>query len=152
MVEQVRWELRRKPAFGAWLFLCLGRKEGVQEKCGVELSLWSFFLQQPALGSELRTEAVKSAQGLSSSWELVKGPFPLPLSLQWHSCTGSLRFGSASEGFVSEGTARAFPAPQEGNVPVSHTKGKRAGVETASPHGSGSLTGAVQRFHFSPQD
>lgn len=53
VVEQVRWELGRKPAFGAALFLCLGRNEGVQEKCAVEFSLWSFFLQQPALESDL---------------------------------------------------------------------------------------------------
>lgn len=33
--------------------LCLGSKEGAQEKCGVECSFWSFFLQQPALESEL---------------------------------------------------------------------------------------------------
>lgn len=60
-------------------------------------------------------ETVKSAQGLSSSWELVKDPFPLPPSLNWGMealpgipalpALSSLGFGCASEGWGSEGPA-----------------------------------------------
>lgn len=110
---------------------------------------------------------MKSARGLSSSWELVKGPFPLPPSLKggMEALPGtpaldSLGSGSASEGWGSGGTAepgllpgtRSIPSPTAGKCSCQPHQGKRAGVETTCPHESGSLTGAVQRFHFSPQD
>lgn len=76
----------------------------------------------------------------------------------WHSCIASTEFSGiwvCQWGMGVWGpclTHPAFPAPQRGNVPVSHTRGKCAGVETTFPHEPGSLTGAVQRFYFSPQD
>lgn len=103
---------QRRAAFGAALLLCLGSKEGAQEKCGVELSLWSFFLQQPALESELWTEVVRSAQGLSSSWELVKGPFP-----PWSGVS------ALASPVGSEGTAELGPLPGTRSIP-SPTTGK----------------------------
>ena len=45
-----------------------------------------------------------------------------------------------------------FPALWQGSIPVNCTREKQAGVETTFWCKSGSLTRAVPRFHFSPQD